>query len=342
MHQKRDESNRISRLSSESAQAYLAEQKGPAYSQYRKNWAVCGREQIGLEYPLQLNVELTASCNLRCKMCYRNYDMDVRHGCLSIAEIRLLAAQFSELSIPSLWLSGGEPLFHPQIREILRIFSATNPLDFWMVTNGLLLTEELAREIIASKLTWLSISIDAASPDTYMKIRGGDYEKLLQNIDAFLRIRNEAGSVLPFLRVSFIRMPENCKEETAFKQQWAEKADIIDIQTLADYHDLDQFSEEDVLRSDYICTAPFTLISVLPNGDIIPCRNGFYGEKSCFNIRNITLRNYWKSSYHKAFAASVKQKKYCAECKKCIKSFLPHNNQKTTGRMCQENGHSGF
>ena len=328
MYQKRDESNRISRLSSESAQAYLLEQKGPAYSQYRRSWEVCGREQIGLEYPLQLNVELTASCNLRCIMCYRNYDIDVRRGCLSIAEIQLLADQFSGLNIPSLWLSGGEPLLHPQIREVLRIFSAANPLDFWMVTNGLLLTEELANEIVASKLTWLSISIDAASPNTYKKIRGGDYEKLLQNIDTFLRIRNETSSTLPFLRVSFIRMPENCEEETAFKQQWTEKADIIDIQTLADYHDLDQFTEEDMLLSDYNCTAPFTLISVLPNGDIIPCCNGFYGEKSRFNIRTITLEDYWKSSYHKAFAASVKQKNYCAECKKCIKSFLPRKGQK--------------
>ena len=323
MNESRDESNRISRLSSDDAKAYLRKLKGSKYGEYRKNWELCGNEQVDIGSPLQLNVELTANCNLRCKMCYRNYDIQVRDGTLSLIDIHELARQFAQMEIPSLWLSGGEPLMHPDIKEVVRTFSSVKPLDFCMVTNGLLLFPDISRSLIEAGLTWLSISIDASNEDTYRNIRGGDYATVIENIDSFLALREKMGSRLPFLRVSFIKMKENADEENTFIEHWKNKADIIDIQTLADYHDLDQFTINDVMESDYKCTAPFTLLSVLPNGDIIPCCNGFYGEKSRYNIHNISLSDYWNSIYHKKFARSIKNKQYCDECIRCIKSFLP-------------------
>lgn len=319
-----DESKRISRLSAQKAQDYLREIKGDLYSRYRSAWAQCSQEQISPDRPLQLNVELTAACNLCCDMCYRNYEMDVRRGCLSLADIENLAWQFQMLGIPSLWLSGGEPLMHPQIEKVLKTFAAVSPIDFWLVSNGLLLSEKLSEIVVDSKLTWLSISIDAAKASTYKKIRGGNYGTLVKNIETFLAVRARKHSVLPFLRVSFIRMPQNAGEEDEFVFQWQDKADIIDFQTLADYHNLDSIPDEMVKSSDYICTAPFTLVSVTPSGDIIPCCNGFYGDRSPFNIRNTSLGEYWSSSFHASFAKSIKEKNYCSECIKCMKSFLPH------------------
>ena len=323
MRKDRDSSNRISRLSTEEAQNYLKIIKGDRYVKYRKDWDYYGRTQKKPEYPLQVNIEITSACNLRCKMCYRNYNMNSRSGYLSIEDIRTIVDQFSEADIPSLWISGGEPLLHPDICNLLNILGEANPLDFWMVTNGLLMTEEIADAIIKSGLTWLSVSIDAATSDTYRKIRGGDIDNVRRNIELFLEARKKKQSALPFLRVSFVKMKENRGEEQAFIDEWSDKADIIDFQTLADYHNLDAFNCEDVLNSDYVCTAPFTLLSVLPNGDLIPCCNGFFSEKSAYNIYNTTLLEYWRSDFHEAFSESVKNKDYCDECIKCVKSFLP-------------------
>lgn len=323
MKETRDESNRICRRWADKAKDYLSDLKGLKYIQYRKEWEFCGSEQVDIGNPLQLNIELTANCNLRCRMCYRNYDIQVRDGTLPLSDIKLLAQEVSSMKIPSVWLSGGEPLMHPEIEEVLKTFSSVSPLDFWMVTNGLLLSPKICKTIIESELTWLSVSIDASNAQTYKKIRGGSYDTLIRNIDVFLDMRRKMNSQLPFLRVSFIKMEENSNEESEFVEYWKDKADIIDIQTLADYHNLEQFSIEDVLQSDYKCTAPFTLISVLPNGDIIPCCNGFYGEKSRYNIHNTSLSDYWNSSYHKMFAQAIKEKHYCKECINCIKSFLP-------------------
>ena len=318
-----DESNRISRLNSLEAQKYLAEIKGEKYMQYRLDWSHYGRSQIIPTRPLQLNIELTADCNLRCQMCHRSYDIKTRGGRLTLEEIRILAEQYKQLEIPSIWMSGGEPLTHPNINEILRVFGRTNPLDFWLVTNGILLSNEVVETLFDGGLTWLSVSLDAVSPETYKKIRGGDLDCVHQKIENFLNARSCRKSKTPFLRVTFVRMADNEMEIEEFLRKWQNKADIIDIQTLADYHGLSDIDDEDVATATYQCTAPFTLLSVLPNGDFLPCCNSFYGEKSDFNIHNASISDYWNSNERTEFAISVKNKKYSKECIKCVKSFLP-------------------
>ena len=112
MEKRLDESRRIVRNSSQVAQEYLASLKGDAYVQYRKDWTYYGSNQIVPPNPLQINIEVTAACNLCCKMCFRNYPFHTRKGQLSLEEIEIIAQQAKELHIPSVWISGGEPTLH--------------------------------------------------------------------------------------------------------------------------------------------------------------------------------------------------------------------------------------
>lgn len=187
----------------------------------------------------------------------------------------------------------------------------------------MLLDETLANELIDCGLTWLSVSIDAATKETYSKIRGGNYDTLLQNIETFLKVRERRNSSTPFLRVTLVKMPENKDEEELFAAQWQDKADIIDLQQEANYKDLDKISDDSVRNATFRCTAPYTLFSVNSKGCIYPCCNGFIRDNNRFTIRNITLAEFWNSSYHTAFAKSVKDKNYCKECMECVKSYMP-------------------
>lgn len=322
---KKDESNRILRM--ENNQNVLSAIKGKEYLEYREKWKQCSEQQIATDFPLQINVELVADCNLRCKMCYRSYDeIQKRKGYLEIANIRQIAKQAKTMKIPSIWITGGEPLLHPYFDEAMQIFKEVESLDFWIVTNGLLLTEEKASTLIKSGVTWLSISIDAYETSTYKNIRGGELEVVKANIKNFIELKKKMNSKLPLLRVSFIKMQDNYAELDKFIDEWKDIADMIDIQTLANYRDLDDISDELALENGFKCTAPFTIISILSNGDILPCCNGFYNEKSLYNLNNILLDEYWKSDYHQALAENIKNKRYDQECMKCVKSFMGIEN----------------
>ena len=315
-----DESNRIKRYQTKQAYLYLAQQKGEEYIKYRNDWEYYCKHQIVPDRPLQLNLEITSRCNLKCKMCFKSYsEIQQREGELSLEDINLLMNQAEKLQIPSIWLSGGEPTLHPYFSDIIKTVSNVNPLDFWVVTNGTNLTDSLIADILSSKITWLSISIDAFYDETYKRIRKGELETVKRGVLNFLERRNERKQRLPFLRVSYIEMNENLGEMNDFIRFWQDKADIIDVQSLADYHKLEEIT--DIESIPFKCTAPFSLLSVTPNGNIIPCCNGFYKSSSKHNIKDISIVDYWNSDFHEMFAKSIKDKKYSSECLKCVKSF---------------------
>jgi SynChlorMet cassette radical SAM/SPASM protein ScmF len=80
-------------------------------------------------------------------------------------------------------LTGGEPLLHPQIKEILEHIRAEN-LDLTVETNGVLCTSTLARKMAECKNTFVSVSLDGADAETHEWVRGvvGCFETALRGI----------------------------------------------------------------------------------------------------------------------------------------------------------------
>src|SRR5512133_869959 len=93
-------------------------------------------------------VEVTNRCNLSCSTCMRNV-WDAKYGHMSdemFEHILLSLEQCSEK--PELFLGGyGEPLFHPRILHLIEQ-AKRRGFRVSMISNGVLLTEEVARRLI--------------------------------------------------------------------------------------------------------------------------------------------------------------------------------------------------
>lgn len=115
-----------------------------------------------------LVVYLTDGCNSKCAMCdiwkspRRNIDL---------AMIEQLATSAQKLGTQMVLLSGGEAMQHPEWPRIAQIFRQAG-LKVWLLTNGLLLRKQAADVI--EHIDILTVSLDAATPDLYQKIRGVD------------------------------------------------------------------------------------------------------------------------------------------------------------------------
>jgi SynChlorMet cassette radical SAM/SPASM protein ScmF len=119
---------------------------------------------------------LTDGCNLRCRHCwiqpeYEPSGLSCKH--LSPELFRSIIAQAKPLGLSSVKLTGGEPLLHPGIREILGHVRSEG-LRLVVETNGVLCTPEIAREIAACKNPFVSVSIDGADAATHEWMRGVD------------------------------------------------------------------------------------------------------------------------------------------------------------------------
>jgi heme b synthase len=116
--------------------------------------------------------ETTAGCNLKCIHCRRITIADqLLPQDLKTDEAFHLIDQVAAFAKPIFVLSGGEPLFRPDIFDIAR-YAADAGLIVALATNGTLIDSPMAQRIKASGIQRVSISFDGADAATHDAFRG--------------------------------------------------------------------------------------------------------------------------------------------------------------------------
>jgi SynChlorMet cassette radical SAM/SPASM protein ScmF len=145
------------------------------------------RDDAGIITKLQtLYFYLTEGCNLRCRHCWiepPHQSAKRQYPALEPGLLRHILDQAKPLGLSSVKLTGGEPLMHPRIGEILEILRSEE-LRFNVETNGVLCTPGLARELVRSGMYHVSVSLDGADAETHEWVRGveGCFEAALKGI----------------------------------------------------------------------------------------------------------------------------------------------------------------
>jgi AdoMet-dependent heme synthase len=128
--------------------------------------------------------ESTAGCNLTCIHCRRTTIADqLLPQDLNTTEAYTLIDQIAAFAKPIFVLSGGEPLFRPDIFDIAR-YASDAGLIVALATNGTLIDAETARQIKASGVQRVSISFDGADAGTHDLFRGsGAFDKAIAGMN---------------------------------------------------------------------------------------------------------------------------------------------------------------
>jgi radical SAM protein with 4Fe4S-binding SPASM domain len=151
--------------------------------------------------PLSINLELTARCNLKCRMCWLWGESGVG-GAFVADELdtTIVKRTIDELSRmrPFIYLQGGEILIRKDVVEIMQHLAARR-LVFGFTTNATLITEGLAREIVR-RASAVSVSLDGPEA-RHDEIRGkGNFQRALQGIRLLLAARG--ASPLPAVKIN--------------------------------------------------------------------------------------------------------------------------------------------
>jgi len=115
--------------------------------------------------PLLVHIIPMRRCNLACTYC-NEYDNFSKPVPLEVMKQRI--DQLAKLGTVMVGVSGGEPLMHPNLDEIIRHVIKRGML-IGMLTNGYLLTEERILRLNRAGLEFLQISIDNVDPDDVSK-----------------------------------------------------------------------------------------------------------------------------------------------------------------------------
>jgi MoaA/NifB/PqqE/SkfB family radical SAM enzyme len=164
------------------------------------------------------NVELLVSsrCNLRCIMCnvWRLAEKDqlIAHEELEISEYKNLLDELSQLGTKSVCISGGEPLLKKGVFSIIHK-AKEKGLFVELITNGTLITSEIAQRVIESGVDLVTISIDAPRAEVHDQVRGasGSWEKSTRGLRTLSNLRKRLNSQKPKLAVDYVVTKINCR-----------------------------------------------------------------------------------------------------------------------------------
>lgn len=154
-----------------------------------------------IKAPEHVGIDITSRCNMQCLHCF-NRSSDTSPQCipseeLSDLELFKLINEINNLQPPSLCFCGGEPLLRFKlILELLKILN-NGITKVSMVSNGFLLTKNMAAELVSHGLHNLQISIDGANAATHEKMRGvkGCYKRAIAAVKYMSEVGMQKRSV---------------------------------------------------------------------------------------------------------------------------------------------------
>ena len=203
----------ISSLSGEYLRALLV---NPQFRLKARNYVLNNIERISKRkvvksFPYHATMNTTNICNLRCQFCEIHYfykkakesagrvfpnhlDIDI----LKNSDEWLRHAIGIELSGAS-----GEPFVNPNIVGVIHWLKKYD-IKLSATTNGLLINEEIAQELIRAKFDSLLFSIHAGDSEMYAHLQGGDFDQVLSNMESIVTLKKRENCAYPLIYINYM------------------------------------------------------------------------------------------------------------------------------------------
>ncbi|WP_144691579.1 radical SAM/SPASM domain-containing protein [Campylobacter jejuni] len=318
----------------------LGEIKGvKSWKSYREVYERASRLEL-FDYPIQIDFELNATCNLSCPMCPLSVESnnEKKHFQISYDLFCKIIDEGVKMGVKSVRLNHiNEPLLRKDLEDFIIYAKRRGILDIYISTNGLLLTKERAISLIKAGLDRIQISLDANSQELYEQMRpGGNYKKVVDNILNLIELKKEMQSLTPLVRVNFVRTEINEHELDNFISLWKDKVDMIGVQEMVKppKSSKEIKSKTTEKKVDFQCSYPYKLLVFTAEGNVLPCCNFYGDEMPIGNIHDFLkseeaktkgiIEYFWNHTKINQLRDLHKNCKYYKHsiCKKCVEGAL--------------------
>ncbi|MBM3492343.1 MAG: radical SAM protein [Alphaproteobacteria bacterium] len=282
-------------------------------------------------FPLTVSLELVNRCNLKCIMCYTEHHREAK-STLALGTIEKVLAECRTNDVPAMVIGmGSEALLYKNVREVVAKARQAGVMDIFFGTNATLLDEAMSEFLVEQRVARIEISLDAATRETYARIRSKDeLERVEANVRKLVEVKRRHGAKLPVVRLCFCVQPENLAEKDAFLAKWRDWVDYVDFQERVDFRhvtplikgEVDKLPPAEALpvKNTY-CDYPFNSLHVWASGEVTPCCT-YYGRALVLgNVKQQTLAEIWQGEKIAAIRRELKTGKLNPTCRICLGSF---------------------
>jgi radical SAM protein with 4Fe4S-binding SPASM domain len=126
---------------------------------------------------------ITTRCNLSCIYCYIGDERRKPDFIMPYGNVLTILKKIREVnSLSRIVVTGGEPLTHPRIFDILDTLEEFG-MKFTLGTNAVMVDETCAGKLKSYKnLTYVQVSLDGMTPETHAITRGNSWHEVMEGI----------------------------------------------------------------------------------------------------------------------------------------------------------------
>jgi MoaA/NifB/PqqE/SkfB family radical SAM enzyme len=278
--------------------------------------------------PLAVQMELTHRCNLQCVMCYNRSGPDTAgYEELSDEEWLAQARRLPDLGVCDVVISGGEPLLRKNLVFKLLDLCKEHRLSAHLITNGWMVTPEVAARLAQYEYGFIQVSIDGHTPEIHDRIRQvrGSWDRAtraLQLLSSYGLICRMASTIV---KANYRHVPETIdlaillgSKSIIFGRVLAQGRGCDNSDDIAlgpeeaeEFYRL--FNRERASKSHYITVnlgmethqqiiqshiSPNRAIILRPNGDV---RLGCLAPFAYGNVRSQSLQEIWEKGANRGY-----------------------------------------
>ncbi len=165
--------------------------------------------------PRSLYLETTNRCDSKCQTCARTFNTVEPPKDLTLAELKRIVDQFPVLD--RVVLHGvGEPLLNRELCPMIAYLKEKGAMVLFN-SDAITLTLTRARQFIETGLDEFRVSMDAATRETYLKIRGVDrFDRVVDNVQTLVELQRTLERSTPRVSLWFTAMRANLEELPGF------------------------------------------------------------------------------------------------------------------------------
>ena len=301
------------------------------YKKNREEWFYYPAHGKIPVFPLHVDFETSALCNMNCPMCFRQrkeYDpskfglLDYDLFCKGIDE----CAKHGLYSIRLSWR--GECTMHPEFLDMVRYANQKGIKEISFISNGFVIEDGFARELVKVGVDYITVSVDDIG-DEYNKIRHpATFEGVVRRLQELRKLRDSIGNGFPRIRINGVW--NESKGDVWFENMWNTFGEIVDYITYTPEYAHD--NKIKMLKPDFCCQYPFQRLTIMWDGNVPLCISDKERCVSLGNIGSNSLYDIWHSKLindirklHKSYKA---EKIDC--CSRCDRAVTKQTGNKKT------------
>ena len=302
--------------------------------------------------PISCHIDVSSLCNYRCSFCFQAdvkgmKAVGLKRGFMDLEMFKKIVDQMADFpeKIKKLKIGNhGEPTMHPKLPEMIKYARDSKTADIVeMFTNGSKLTTQLNKDLVASGLQRVNISLEGLSDERYLQVAGvkQDFSEIISGVKDLYKRKQEANSDL----IIYVKVADqthslkgdkkemfylSAEEQEYFYSTFGPHCDEIFIEKIVpQWPETQKEQQNDVSETGMygqqiqswkeVCPFIFMYLHFNCDGTVSPCTLDWPRKVVIGDINNETVREIWEGQKLRELQIAMLMKKrkcinFCGSC----------------------------